>query len=74
MENGECVVILEQSTTSPSSIGIQSQGLVICLMNYMGQSYFPKLILKMDITKLESRRVMSGKPLLKPSLDYMNGW
>jgi len=43
-------------------------------MNYMGQSYFPKLILKVDITKLESKRVMSGKPLLKPNLDYMNSW
>jgi len=44
------------------------------LMNYMGQSYFLKLILKVGITKFESRRVMSGKPLLKPSLDYTNGW
>jgi len=32
------------------------------------------LILKVDITKLESKRVMNGKPLLKPNLDYMNGW
>jgi len=74
MENGECVVIVEQSTTSPSSIGIQSQGLTTRLMSYMGQLYFPKLILKMDITKFESRRVMSGKTLLRLNLDYMSGW
>jgi len=74
MENGECVVIVEQSTTSPSSIGIQSQGLMTCLMRYMGQLYFPKLILKVGITKFESKRVMNGKPLLRPSLDYMSGW
>jgi len=70
MENDSCVVIVEQSTTSPSSIGIQSQG----LMNYMVQPYSPKLTLKVDITKFESKRVMSGKPLLRPNLDYMSGW
>jgi len=70
MENGVCVVIVEQSTTSPSSIGIQSQG----LMSYMSQPYFLKLTLKVGITKYESKRVMSGKPLLRPSLDYMSGW
>ena len=47
---------------------------MICLMNYMGQLYSPKLTLKVDITKFESRRVMSGKPLLRPNLDYMSGW
>ena len=43
-------------------------------MNCMGQLYSPKLTLKVDITKFESRRVMSGKPLLRPNLDYMSGW
>jgi len=43
-------------------------------MSYMGQLYSLKLILKVGITKFESKRVMNGKPLLRPSLDYMNGW
>jgi len=58
MANGECVVIVESSITSPSNIGIP---------------YFLKLILKVDITKLELKKVMSGKSLLKPNLDYMSG-
>ena len=37
-----------------------------------GFTIFLTLILKVDITKLELKKVMSGKSLLKPNLDYMS--
>ena len=73
MASRECVVIVEPSTISPSNIGIQFLDLMICLMNSMGQQYFTRLISKLVITKLESKRVMSEKLLLRQRLDYMSG-
>jgi len=73
MASGECVVTVEPSIISPSSTGIQSQDYMICLMNCMGPLYFPRLIFKVDITKFELKKAISGKPLLRPNLDYMNG-
>ena len=69
MANGECVVIVESSIISPSNTGIPFLDLMTC----MGPLYFLKLMSKVVITKSESNRVISGKLLLRPNLDYMSG-
>ena len=66
-------MIVEPSTISPSNTDIQFLDLMICLMNCMGLPYFPRLTLKVDITKLELKKVTSEKLLLRPILDYMSG-
>ena len=71
--NDACVVIVRLSTTSLSSVNISSQDLMTCWMSYMEQLFSPKLISKVATVKFASERVMNEKPLLRPSLVFMNG-